>query len=316
MNYQGAAIQVTDKETLLMSNQSREVLDKGRVHLVGTTYDFVDFEDYYDGEDNTEYQVIPDDLTLDSMIARAARVSYQSGTKTKRSDADLVDYLIRHDHSSPLEMIEFKFRIKAPLFVVQQLLRHRTANVNQESGRYSVLKDEFYLPEVFREQDTVNKQGSVQSTQAPDWHIKNAQHLRDSANNGYADYLNLLSQGVAREQARMVLPSNIYTNLVWKCDLRNLLHFLRLRLDSHAQQEIRDYARAMYDLILPHVPNTIRSWKNHVLNAETFSEDEIATLLNVLNASELEAVVNAFAATTKSKSRVAEFRAKLGLLNG
>ncbi|AYJ73916.1 thymidylate synthase [Thermus phage phiLo] len=248
-----------------------KVLDKGFVRLVGHTTDFVDlkstgFDDHY------LYRgfEIPGGYTLDAQIVRAARVSYGKGTKTVREDEKLIRYLINNEHWSPFEMVEFKFHVKAPIFVARQWFRHRTASVNEVSARYSVVEDEYYVPEYWRLQDTKNKQGSVGRL--------------DEEANGYAtevylkvmeeafrSYEELLASGVAREMARMVLPLSTYTQFYWKQDLRNLLHFLKLRLDPHAQWEIRQYAQAILSLIEPLVPLTVKAWKE-VVGWENSSE--------------------------------------------
>jgi thymidylate synthase (FAD) len=228
--------------------EERKVLDKGFVKLV-------------------------DWLGSDASIANAARVSYGKGTKSVREDAALVDYLIRHHHTSPIEMVEFVFHIKLPLFVMGQLVRHRTASLNQMSARYSVMEDEFYIPENLRTQSKTNKQGSDSGES-----IDNQEFLLTKINNisseAYHDYEVLMEYGVAREMSRMVLPQNLYTQVYWKQDLKNLLHLLKLRMDSHAQYEIRVFADAIYDIIKNIVPNTISSWENHILHGVTLSKDE------------------------------------------
>lgn len=248
-----------------------KVLDKGFVRLVGHTVDFVDlkstgFNDHY------LYRgfEIPDGYTLDAQIVRAARVSYGKGTKTVREDEKLIQYLVKNSHWSPFEMVEFKFHVKAPLFVARQWFRHRTASVNEVSARYSVVEDEFYVPEYWRLQDKKNRQGSVGrlDEEANDFATEVYSKAISEALNTYKE---LLSLGIAREMARMVLPLSTYTQFYWKQDLRNLLHFLKLRLDSHAQWEIRQYARAILSLIEPLVPLTVKAWKE-VVGWENFSE--------------------------------------------
>lgn len=290
------------------------VLGQGSVELVGHSIDFVDL-DTSCGPENTYAEcgvpnVVPSDLNLDAAIARAARVSYQAGTKQVSDDAGLIDYLMRHRHTSPFEMVEFKFRLELPLFVVQQLLRHRTASVNQESARYSILEDKVWRPEL-RLQSKTNKQGS--SDELVDG--MRAQVLSDqaelAAEEAFAAYHAMLDAGVAREVARSVLPHGTFTKLVWKIDLHNLLHFLRLRLDPHAQKEIREVAEAMLELIRPYVPLTIKSWENHVLNAVTFSADEMQLIRQALN--EWQPSFSDLHAAGLSKSRIQEFRQKLAI---
>lgn len=252
------------------------ILGQGFVELVGTTVDFVDLEVHGHIEGGLNARL---PQKLDAMIARAARASYTKGTKTLRDDTALIDHLMRHRHTSPFEMIEFKFLVRAPLFVVQQLLRHRTANLNQESARYSEIEDRMYLPPSSRmaKQSTTNKQGSGELLDE-DAQEQVMAAIMESTHDSYATYQALLNLGLTRELARAVLPTATFTTLVWKCDLHNLLHFLKLRLDPHAQAEIRELAQAMLDLIEPWVPATINSWRNHVLNARTFSEDEMRLL--------------------------------------
>lgn len=225
-----------------------KVLDKGYVKLVGMTVDFPD-----DGG-------MPD-FNADAQISDAARTSYASGTKKVRSDDKLIDYLIRNSHDSPLEMPHFKFQAKMPLFVVQQLLRHRTANINQESFRYSQAQPEFYFPLAsWRGQDAKNKQGSDGFIDEQEY----ADELYyDAAYKAFDNYESLLAVGVSREMARAILPVSTYTTLVWQQDLRNLLHLIKLRADSHAQPEIQEYAKAMLELIKPFAPQAIASWQKH-----------------------------------------------------
>ncbi|AYJ74707.1 FAD-dependent thymidylate synthase [Thermus phage phiFa] len=244
------------------------VLDKGFVRLVGYMVDLVDtepegFDDHFE---HTGFRV-PHGHTLDAQIVRAARVSYGKGTKTIREDEKLIRYLLKHEHWSPFEMVEFKFHVKAPIFVARQWFRHRTASVNEVSARYSVVEDEYYVPEYWRLQDTKNKQGSVgRLDELTNAYATDA--YTEAVEMAFKAYEALLNAGVAREMARMVLPVSVYTQFYWKQDLRNLLHFLRLRLDPHAQWEIRQYAEAILQLIEPLVPVTVRAWKELYLNAE------------------------------------------------
>jgi len=208
-----------------------------------------------------------DSMGNDASIVQAARVSYGDGTKTQREDEKLIDYLMRNRHTSPFEMVAFKFHVKLPIFVARQWIRHRTGSFNEVSARYSVLPEEFYIPneEDITTQDVKNRQGrtveQVADANAARFIIE--QHSRMA----YTTYQHLLEMGVARELARMVLPLNIYTEWYWQVNLKNLLDFLRLRLDPHAQKEFRDYGKAILKLIAPSVPVTIESWKRHYLNA-------------------------------------------------
>ncbi len=202
--------------------------------------------------------------TADHAIVQAARVSYGAGTKKLNEDRGLLRYLMRHRHTTPLEMVEFKFHCKMPIFIARQWIRHRTANVNEISGRYSVMKSEFYVPEEanVRMQSAKNKQcseGQLSSSAAQ----KVGTGIQDFCDHAYETYEGFMDQGVGREQARMVLPLGLYTEWYWKIDLHNLLHFLALRCDAHAQQEIQVYGEAMLKLIEPIVPLTIEAWNDY-----------------------------------------------------
>lgn len=209
-------------------------------------------------------RICPIGSTADFAIVQAARVSYGDGTKTLNEDRGLIRYLMRHSHTTPFEMVEFKFHCKMPIFVSRQWIRHRTANVNEYSGRYSIMKDEFYIPEIsdVRKQSIKNKQGSedVMSTVDAEQFLSN---LNEICKNAYDSYEKNIENGMTREQARMILPVNLYTEWYWKIDLHNLLHFLALRCDSHAQKEIRVFADAMLDLITPIVPLAVEAWNDY-----------------------------------------------------
>lgn len=214
----------------------------------------------------------------DQRIVQAARVSYGAGTKSVREDRGLIRYLLRHKHTSPFEMVEFAFHLKMPVFVARQHIRHRTANVNEISGRYSVISDEFYVPDARRmqKQSSDNKQGSSEELIAnPEAEIEATRLENDQA---YDTYLARLDSGMARELARINLPLSMYTEMYWKIDLHNLFHYLRLRLDPHAQYEIRVYAQAMLSLIREHVPCACEAFEDYLLEAVTFSSLEIKAL--------------------------------------
>jgi thymidylate synthase (FAD) len=223
--------------------------------------------------------------TCDHAAPQAARVSYGLGTTKVSRDTSLIRYLIRHRHTSPTEMIEFKFHCKMPLFVARQWIRHRTANVNEMSGRYSVLPGEFYIPdkEDVGLQSTTNKQGTegeVEDRIAEEFREDLKQHCDDS----YALYTDSLNQGISRELARMVLPVNIYTEWYWKIDMHNLLHFLGLRCDEHAQKQIRVFADGILELIKPLVPATIGAWDDYhpYRGGELFSRQEVAAIEKII----------------------------------
>jgi thymidylate synthase (FAD) len=248
----------------------------GFVELVGVMVDFADLSMMkLLGVGDENLYSLPQ--TLDAQIARAARTSYASGTKSVSDDDRLIDRLMRDEHTSPFEQVEFKFLVRMPIFVARQWIRHRTANVNEESGRYSVLKDEMFVPETLRFQSTMNKQGSDRDYPEPE-NGQFLQMIREQHGETYMAYKTLVDHDVTRELARTVLPVATYTTMVWKIDLHNLLRFLKLRLDPHAQQEIRDYAEAVLQLIEPLVPITIKHWRNHLLAGQRFSRDELDVL--------------------------------------
>lgn len=202
--------------------------------------------------------------SIDYAIAEAARCSYQRGTKTIRDDKTLIRYLMRHNHTSPFEMIEFKFDVKLPIFISRQWVRHRTASISELSGRYSEMPEEYYIPEIdnFRKQNIINKQGSEENIfPAQSEQIK--KHIKYCSEENFNFYHYFLQEGLCREQSRMILCLNTYTQWYWKIDLKNLLHFLDLRCDDHAQWEIRRYADAILDLIRPIVPWTIAAWEDY-----------------------------------------------------
>ncbi len=215
---------------------------------------------------------------------QAARVSYGQGTKQVSEDRGLVRYLLRHRHTTPFEMVEFKFHIAMPIFVARQWIRHRTANVNEYSARYSIVKDRFYRPtaEAIRKQSNSNRQGGEETFAAADVNeARTAEeflHFLAESEALYQKYLALTEQGVSRELARIGLPVSVYTEWYWKCDLHNLLRFLSLRLDAHAQLEIREYAAAMLRLIEPIVPHTVEAWKDYELDSVRLTRLEIEAI--------------------------------------
>ena len=216
--------------------------------------------------------------TADFAIVQAARVSYGHGTKQVNEDRGLIRYLARHRHTTPFEMVEFKFHHVMPIFVARQWIRHRTANVNEYSARYSVVKDRFYRPSLdsLRQQSTTNRQGGTEQVDALT--AEEFSRYLDAVETHYADYQRMLDMGVARELARIGLPLNVYTEWYWKIDLHNLLHFLSLRMDPHAQQEIRDYANAMFALIQPIVPIAAEAFLDYNFHSVLLSRLEIDAL--------------------------------------
>ncbi|MCO6467055.1 MAG: FAD-dependent thymidylate synthase [Bradyrhizobiaceae bacterium] len=216
----------------------------------------------------------------DASIVQAARVSYGAGTKQVHEDRGLIRYLMRHLHTTPFEMVEFKFHVKLPIFVARQWIRHRTANVNEYSGRYSEMKDEFYVPELdqIRGQSTNNKQGRSDEPFAPDVAQKIADGMRASQEQQYAEYLGMLETGLAREIARINLPVSNYTEWYWKIDLHNLFHFLRLRIDAHAQYEIQVYGNAIAQIVKQYVPLAWEAFEDYLLHSERLSRLELKAL--------------------------------------
>ena len=231
------------------------VLDKGFVRLV----------DYMGGDDR---------------VVQSARVSYGKGTRTYREDAGLIDYLMRNSHTSPFEQVILTFHVKLPIFVARQWVRHRTARLNEISGRYSVMKDDFYLPaaEDLAVQSEDNKQGRSSEAMDPALAEKIRIGFSEGQKASYAAYNSLVNDGLARELARINLPLSLYTEWYWQIDLHNLLHFLELRLDCHAQKEIRLYAQALYEIAKKVAPLSCESFERHILSGVRFSAGEMAEL--------------------------------------
>ncbi len=225
----------------------------------------------------------------DDSIVQAARVSYGKGTKSVSQDRELIRYLMRHKHTSPFEMVEFKFHVKLPIFVARQWIRHRTANVNEYSGRYSEMKNEFYLPEIdqLRHQSEMNRQARGDEELSPEISSKILQKMVSTQKLLFDDYEEFLQNGLARELARINLPLSTYTEWYWKIDLHNLFHFLRLRLDWHAQYEIQIYAQAIAELIKPIVPIAYEAFEDYVINSITFSNNELKILKSILKTNEI-----------------------------
>jgi thymidylate synthase (FAD) len=243
-----AAEQLLDKEL--------KVLDKGFVRLV----------DYLGG---------------DQRIVQAARVSYGAGTKTVRQDQGLIDYLMRHEHTSPFEQVILTFHTKMPIFVARQWVRHRTARLNEISGRYSVMKDEFYVPEPdqIRKQSDVNLQARSSEVFPRDEAQAVIEEFKADQQTIYEHYSGMIEKGVAREIARGNLPLSLYTEWYWQIDLHNLFHFLALRLDSHAQYEIRVYAEAMAQCAKVVAPFAYEAFEEHILGSVKLSRRECAALV-------------------------------------
>ncbi|MGH7244555.1 MAG: FAD-dependent thymidylate synthase [Phycisphaerales bacterium] len=260
-------------------------------------------------------RLVPQGQTADAAIVQAARVSYGQGTKKLNEDRGLIRYLLRHRHTTPLEMVEVKFHVCMPIFVARQWIRHRTANVNEYSARYSILPDRFYTPNLdqVRKQSKANRQGGEELFRVHDdaQELKTAQefvsYLAD-VEGFYKQYLALTEQGVSREMARIGLPVNMYTEWYWKCDLHNTLRFLALRIDAHAQAEIRVFAEAMLKLIEPLVPATVEAWRDYELGGVNLSRLEVEALNRMAAGGNADLVSD----NSRERAEWAEKRAKLG----
>ena len=235
----------------------------------------------------------------DGAIVQAARVSYGRGTRQVSSDRGLINYLMRMRHTSPFEMCELKLHVKLPIFVARQWIRHRTASVNEYSARYSVLDEEFYLPapEHLATQSTTNRQGRAETLDGPAA-AATLEALETNAAEAYARYVALLNEGgqprepdragLARELARMVLPLNAYTQWYWKVNLHNLLHFLALRANPHAQYEIRAYAEVLLDVVRRWVPLTHAAFVDYRLDGAELSAKALAVVRRMLRGETVE----------------------------
>jgi thymidylate synthase (FAD) len=266
-----------------MLDKEIKVLDKGFIRLV----------DYYGS---------------DSRIVQSARVSYGAGTKTVREDKMLIDYLWMNEHTSPFEQVVFTFHCKLPIFVARQWIRHRTARVNEISGRYSIMKDEFYVPEkdMISFQSKDNKQGRSKDDVPAELRAKVLDLINANNQSSYEHYEAMIEAGIAKELARVSLPLNMFTEWYWQIDLKNLLHFLKLRMDEHAQYEIREYANAMAGIVKVVCPYVWESFEEHTLYGVRLSRSEVKILEVVLT----EKGVN------KSDKRLAALAQKLPFLKG
>jgi len=213
-------------------------------------------------------------MASDDLIVQAARTSYKWVKKS--TDENLIDYLIRNEHSSPFEFAEFVFHVKVPIFVARQMFRHRTASISEVSARYTKVEDEYYHPQ-WRIQSKSNRQCSDKEVIVDAGMDKEYEDLHKQA---YATYEKLLAKGVAREVARSCLPVAYYTQFYWKQDLRNLLHFIRLRMDYHAQYEIQVVAEAFAHFVQKYCPITYKSFMNNIVNSVRFTSHEIQLLFN------------------------------------
>ena len=208
-----------------------------------------------------------DYLGSDQRIVQSARVSYGEGTKTYRQDKGLINYLMRNDHTSPFEQVVFTFHVKMPIFVARQWTRHRTARMNEISGRYSVMKDEVYLPD-------------------PEMAERIQSIMKEDTERAFSSYHEMLDMGIAREISRIDLPLSIYTEFYWEIDLHNLFHFLKLRLDGHAQYEIRQYGIVMLEIVRKVCPIATEAFENHKLSGRSFSGREVEAIKAMLDGRE------------------------------
>jgi thymidylate synthase (FAD) len=248
-----------------------------------------------------------DSMGNDAAIVQSARVSYGPGTKSVSDDRALIRYLMRHWHTTPFEMVEFKFLIKCPIFVARQWLRHRTASVNEVSARYSVIPDEFFIPDSLRKQSTTRGQGGEDPYEGGEFLVLKQKASCDLA---FHTYDELIAKGVSRELARTHLPQSTFTQFYWKINLHNLLHFLQLRIEDHAQKEIRDLAKQVYELIKPIVPVTCEAFEDFRLGAVTFSRSELNLLKDII-----KDPMSARWRVLPAKGENAEFREKLNILD-
>ncbi len=290
---------VTTPEAEGLMDREIVVLDRGFVRLV----------DYMGG---------------DPSIVQAARVSYGPGTKSKREDRGLINYLMRHQHTTPFEMVELKFHVKLPIFVARQWIRHRTASVNEQSLRYSVMPDEFYVPpiESIGLQSNSNRQGRDTQSVEPELQRRVLEILTGVPDSLYPQYLELIESGVARELARICLPVSAYTEWYWKINLHNLFHFISLRADPHAQDEIRAYANALAVCARAVAPNAYAAFEEYRMLAIELSAHEKAIVSKALCHQEVqwenfayfgETVVGADGQISKVlTNRRAELETKLG----
>jgi len=233
---------------------------------------------------NAGFVGLIDSMGTDQSIEQAARVSYSKGTRQTSDTRNLIRYLIRHKHTSPLEMGQTLWHVRLPIFVARQWIRHRTGSCNETSLRYSEADDEFYIPspDYVKAQSKNNKQGRDGEIDS-DTVSKYIADLEFQSNQSFHRYQNHLKTGIARELCRMELPVNLYTEWYWRFDLHNLLHFLKLRMDPHAQQEIQDYAKTMFSLVKTKFPIIMEAFEDYTLNAKCFSYHEMNLLKKMVN---------------------------------
>lgn len=263
---------VCNLETSLGQSSTKRSISPGAEEVLGERYRVLDHG----------FVALVDYMGNDDAVVQAARVSYGKGTKTVSEDRGLIRYLMRHQHTTPLEMVEFKWHVAMPIFVARQWIRHRTANVNEVSFRYSKPRDKFYIPkpDAINVQSPVNKQGRGERV-SPEQAQRVIELIRGQGERGMESYEEMTRNDVARELARIGLPVNLYTEWYWKNDLHNTLRFLSLRLHPHAQKEIRDYAGAMAAIVQRATPLTWEAFEDYQLHAKTLSrpEQEVVRLI-------------------------------------
>ncbi len=271
----------------MAEKKSKDTQENKKHELIGKQFDVLDHG----------FVRLVDYMGDDGAIVQAARVSYGEGTTKKSRDRELIRYLLGHYHTSPFEMVEFKFHVKLPIFVARQWIRHRTANVNEYSGRYSVMKQEFYRPEPdqLRTQSKTNHQARSTEELPDDQKSAFAEHQEQTQGHLYEEYNKFIDAGLARELARINLPLSMYTEWYWKIDLHNLLHFLRLRIDSHAQYEIRVYGEVIGEMVKAICPISWEAFEDYRLNALGFSAVELKIISEAVGdfAPDKEALVKA-----------------------
>ncbi len=233
---------------------------------------------------NKGFVRLVDYMGSDERIVQSARVSYGKGTKSYRQDKGLIDYLLRNEHTSPFEQVIFTFHVKLPIFVARQWIRHRTARVNEISGRYSIMRPEFYIPykRDISFQSTDNKQARSTEQVPHNLQEKVLKLLLADQRSTYSNYQSMIKDNIAKELARINLPLSLYTEWYWQIDLNNLLHFLKLRMGSHSQKEIRLYAEKMYEICKKVCPITFEAFDKHILGGTRFSKTEMQALKNML----------------------------------
>lgn len=248
----------------------------------------------------------------DESIAYDAAVSYDKDRETKTDEQvrNLIRYLMRHRHTSPFEQAVIKLELKLPIFVARQFHRHRTQSINEISARYAPLPSEYYTPDQWRAQDTLNKQGSGPTRYSDHVNGSLIQEYQDLCNSSMEFYRDIMADNVSREQARMIVPVSTYTRYVTTMNLHNLLHFLNLRLDPHAQAEARAYAQAIYDLVAPLFPCTFEAWTDYVREAVTFSKQEMFAIRDAMKFVDNSLVEELLEDKGLSKREIAEFWSK------